>query len=220
MPGHLWRSELFSPRQFLAGSIITSGPGGVLEATASLPLVGITRLLIGVVFCAGIVAVIIAGAELFTGNNLIVMAWASGKVTTRALLYNWVLVFVGNFAGAFLIAGLMYFSTQYTFGGGAVGVAALATANAKSSLSFVPAFTLRNLMQRACVPCGLDVFQRQDEYRSGGHRCSTSGCIRRRRLRALRCKYVFHSDGVVHQSRARRNRSGNPSTRRLRTFPI
>lgn len=124
-----------------AGAIITSAPGGVIESTAFLPY-GVTRLIIGLAFCAGIIAVIIAGAELFTGNNLIVMAWASGKVATRALLFNWTLVFIGNFAGAFLIAGLMYLSTQYTFGGGAVGLAALATANAKSSLSFVPAFTL------------------------------------------------------------------------------
>jgi formate/nitrite transporter len=70
------------------------------------------------------------------------MAWASGKVKTRALLLNWVLSFTGNFAGAILTAALMFYTTQYTFGGGAVGLVALNTANAKASLSFVPALTL------------------------------------------------------------------------------
>jgi len=70
------------------------------------------------------------------------MAWASGKVKTRALLLNWILTFVGNFAGAILTAALMFYTTQYTFGGGAVGLAALSTANAKASLDFIPALTL------------------------------------------------------------------------------
>ena len=86
--------------------------------------------------------VVVAGAELFTGNNLIVMAWASGKVKTRELLLNWIVAFVGNFIGAFTTAVLMFYSTQYTFGAGSVGLVALTTANAKASLAFVPAVML------------------------------------------------------------------------------
>jgi formate/nitrite transporter len=86
--------------------------------------------------------VIVGGAELFTGNTMIVMAWANRKVTTRALLLNWTIAFVGNFAGAILTAGLMFYTTQYTFGNGAVGLTALTTAHAKTSLDFVPALTL------------------------------------------------------------------------------
>jgi formate/nitrite transporter len=63
-------------------------------------------------------------------------------VKLRALLLNWVLAFIGNFAGAFVTAGLMFYTTQYTFGGGAVGLAALSTAHAKTSLAFIPALTL------------------------------------------------------------------------------
>ena len=100
------------------------------------------RLLTGLVFSVGLILVVIGGAELFTGNNIIVMAWASGKVKSRALLLNWVLAFIGNFAGAFATAGLMFYTTQYTFGGGAVGLAALSTAHAKASLAFIPALTL------------------------------------------------------------------------------
>jgi formate transporter len=124
-----------------AGTMTTLSPDGSLLSAASLPY-GIGRLLAGLAFCVGIIAVIIAGAELFTGNNLIVMAWASGKVTTRALLLNWILVFIGNCVGAVLTAGLMYLTTQYTFGGGAVGLVALSTANAKTALPLLPAFTL------------------------------------------------------------------------------
>ena len=61
---------------------------------------GITRLLTGLVFSVGLILVVVGGAELFTGNNLIVMAWASGKVKTRAVLLNWVVAFIGNFVGA------------------------------------------------------------------------------------------------------------------------
>jgi formate/nitrite transporter FocA (FNT family) len=71
-------------------------------------------------FCAGLIMVIIGGAELFTGNNLLVMAWASNKVTTGAVLLNWDLSFVGNFVGAIATAALMFYTTQYTFGGGSV----------------------------------------------------------------------------------------------------
>src|SRR3954471_15274342 len=103
---------------------------------------GVTRLLIGIVFSAGLIMVVVGGAELFTGNNLIVMAWASGKVKTRCVLLNWLLVFIGNCIGAIVTAGLVFWSTQYTFGGGSVGLVALTTANAKVSLAPVPAFML------------------------------------------------------------------------------
>src|SRR3954471_20780237 len=68
-----------------------------VSAGAAGSAYGMTRLLVGVVFSAGLIMVVIGGAELFTGNNLIVMAWASGKVKTRALLLNWVLSFARNF---------------------------------------------------------------------------------------------------------------------------
>jgi formate transporter len=124
-----------------AGTYTSSDAAGLLQSSATLPY-GVVRLLVGLAFCVGILMVIIAGAELFTGNNLVVMAWANGKVGTRALLLNWVLSFTGNALGAILTAALAFLTTQYTFGGGAVGLVALNTANAKAALSFGPAFTL------------------------------------------------------------------------------
>jgi formate/nitrite transporter len=127
----------------LAGAFISFGAifATTVTAGAGLPY-GVGRLLSGLVFSVGLIMVIIAGAELFTGNNLIVMAWANGKVKCRALLMNWVLSFTGNFDGAFMTAALMFYTTQYTFGDGAVGLVALNTANTKASLAFVPALTL------------------------------------------------------------------------------
>lgn len=127
----------------LAGAFIAFGAVFATTVTAGTGLpYGVSRLLTGLVFSAGLVMVIIAGAELFTGNNIIVMAWASGKVKTRAVLLNWFLSFTGNFVGAIATAALVFYSTQYTFGDGAVGLVALNIASAKTSLDFVPALIL------------------------------------------------------------------------------
>jgi formate transporter len=124
-----------------AGSIaIKTATGDAAFATA-LPY-GVTRLLMGLVFCLGLIAVVVAGAELFTGNNLIVMAFASGKVRLDALLRNWVIVYLGNFAGSLLTVLVMFFSKQFTFGSGAVGLTALNIANAKCNLGFLQAIAL------------------------------------------------------------------------------
>jgi formate/nitrite transporter len=125
----------------MAGSVAMSSPDGSPAGYATLPY-GIVRLLAGVAFSLGFILVVIGGAELFTGNNLIVMAWAGGKVRTRDLLKSWGVAFVGNSVGALLTAVLVFYSTQYTFGKGAIGLAALTTANAKSSLAFIPALAL------------------------------------------------------------------------------
>ncbi|NJN43416.1 MAG: formate transporter FocA [Anaerolineae bacterium] len=129
----------------LAGAFI--GMGAIFATTIStgttgvLPF-GVSKLLTGFVFCLGLILVIVGGAELFTGNNLIVMAWAGGKVTTAQLMRNWVIVYVGNFIGSIGTAVLLFWSKQYTFGGGAVGTTALTIANAKVDLGFGQAIAL------------------------------------------------------------------------------
>ncbi|MEW6028547.1 MAG: formate/nitrite transporter family protein [Chloroflexota bacterium] len=124
-----------------AGSMSITAPDGTAVFATGLPY-GLVRLLTGLVFCLGLILVVVGGAELFTGNNLIVMAWASGKVTTRALLRNWMIVYLGNFVGSFGTAVLMFFTRQYTFGRDAVGITALNTAVSKCSLDFVQALAL------------------------------------------------------------------------------
>lgn len=124
-----------------AGAISISGVDGSLAYSTALPY-GVTRLLTGLVFCLGLILVVVGGAELFTGNTLIVMAWASRKVTTKALLRNWGIVYLGNFIGSVGTAALMFFSKQYAFGGDSVGIAALRIAVSKSELNFIQAIAL------------------------------------------------------------------------------
>ncbi len=129
----------------LAGAFIALGALFATTVTAGTGAAwpyGVTRLLAGLVFCLGLILVVVGGAELFTGNNLIVMAWASRKVTTGALLRNWIIVYFGNFVGALGTAVLVYVARQYTFGGGAVGSTALSIANTKVQLGFGQAIVL------------------------------------------------------------------------------
>lgn len=114
---------------------VTTGAGGVLPY-------GVVKLLGGLVFCLGLVLVVLAGAELFTGNNLIVMAWMDRKVTTRQVLRSWIAVYLGNFLGAVLTAVGLFLSRQYTFANGEVGLNALNIAQSKVQLGFVQAVML------------------------------------------------------------------------------
>lgn len=129
----------------LAGAFI--GLGAMFATTtaagsaAVLPY-GVVRVLTGLVFCLGLVLVIVGGAELFTGNNLIVMAWASGKVSTASLLRNWGIVYIGNFVGSIATAIMVFLSQQYLFGNGSVGLTALGIANSKVQLGFTQAIAL------------------------------------------------------------------------------
>ncbi len=130
----------------LAGAFIGTGAifcTTVLSGLAAAGMgYGLQRLLGGLVFCLGLIAVVVAGAELFTGNNLIVMAFASGKVSLAGLLRNWAIVWTGNLVGSLLTALVMFFSKQFTFSSGAVGLTALNIANAKCGLDFFQAICL------------------------------------------------------------------------------
>ena len=128
----------------LAGAFIALGAifsTTVAAGGSDLPY-GVVRLLAGLVFTLGLILVVIAGAELFTGNNLVVMAWASRRVSTVRLLRNWVIVYAGNLVGALGTVALVYLGKQYTFGHGEVGRTALTIASTKVSYSFVQAFAL------------------------------------------------------------------------------
>lgn len=128
----------------LAGAFIAMGAVFSTMATtgaSDLPF-GMARVIGGLTFSLGLILVVVAGAELFTGNNLIVMAWASRKIRTSQLLRNWVIVYIGNFLGSILTALMMYLTKQYTFGKGALGLNALNIAHAKVSLEFVQALVL------------------------------------------------------------------------------
>jgi formate/nitrite transporter len=99
-----------------------------------------SRVLGGVVFSLGLVLVIVAGAELFTGNNLLAMAWASGRVTTGELARNWVVVFVSNAVGAIGLAVIVWLSHHGEMSGGALAAHYVKVAAAKVALPFWEAF--------------------------------------------------------------------------------
>jgi len=124
-----------------AGSMAVTASGGEVAFTTGFPY-GFNRLLVGLVFCLGLILVVVGGAELFTGNNLIVMAWANGKVRGRDLLRNWVIVYAGNFVGSIGTVILMFFTKQYTFGANSIGISALKTGIAKVEFSFLQAVAL------------------------------------------------------------------------------
>lgn len=103
---------------------------------------GIMKTLQGLVFSLGLILVVVGGAELFTGNMLMVIAWAGRKISLWQLLRNWGLVYLGNFIGSLLIAGLMILSRTYTFSSGELGNTMLTIANSKLNYSFTQALSL------------------------------------------------------------------------------
>jgi formate transporter len=124
-----------------AGTVTVNTAAGAAAFKTGLPY-GVVRLLTGLAFSLGLILVVVGGSELFTGNNLIIMAFSSGRVTLPALLRNWGIVYIGNFVGSILTAYIMFLGKQYTFGGGVVGLTALSIGEAKTSLDFGQAIAL------------------------------------------------------------------------------
>ena len=100
---------------------------------------GLMRLAGGLTFSLGLILVVVGGAELFTGNNLIAMAWASGRVTTQQVMRNWGWVYLGNLVGAVGTAVLVWLAGVHNMSDGAVGETMVRIARAKVSLDPVSA---------------------------------------------------------------------------------
>ena len=111
---------------------------------------GPARLLGGIAFSLGLILVVVAGAELFTGNNFIVMAWAEKKVKTGQLLRNWSIVYIANFVGAVGTALLMFWSGTLSLGDNAFAENALHIAEYKTNLEPSQAF-VRGILCNALV---------------------------------------------------------------------
>jgi formate/nitrite transporter len=126
---------------FLAGAYIALGAMFyTLVMTGADASFGPARMLGGIAFSLGLILVLVGGAELFTGNVLIVLDWAAGRVGTGALLRNWGIVYVGNFVGALGMAGLAWWAGIHHIGGDGVARTALGIAGAKEALPFWTAF--------------------------------------------------------------------------------
>ncbi|MGA2517464.1 MAG: formate/nitrite family transporter [Thermodesulfobacteriota bacterium] len=123
----------------LAGAYI--GFGGLLSTTVTFDMaarwgVGFTKVLGGAAFSVGLMLVVIAGAELFTGNNLMVSSVMMREISFSTMLKRWGIVFLANFIGSIIIALVFYFSGLWKTGDGALGAAAVKTAYNKVALSF------------------------------------------------------------------------------------
>jgi formate transporter len=135
----------------LAGAFI--GLGAVLSTTITAGSTlgyGPTKWLAGLGFSVGLILVVVGGAELFTGNNLISMSFVSRHITLKRLLRNWVIVYAGNLVGALSIAGMVFAAQWWKQSSGTVGAVALTTAAAKTSLPFVVVF-FRGILANALV---------------------------------------------------------------------
>jgi len=129
---------------FFAGAFIAFG--GELSTMVSVGTsnlsIGISKFLAGSVFSVGLMLVVIAGAELFTGNNLVIISALDKKIRFTQVVKNWVIIYAANFAGAFFIAVLMYFSGLWRTGGTEWGITAANIAVAKVDLTFTEASLL------------------------------------------------------------------------------
>jgi formate/nitrite transporter len=135
----------------LAGAFISLGAlFFTVVVTESHLGFGPTRFLGGMAFCLGLILVVVAGAELFTGNNLIAMAWASRRIRTRAVMRNWLLAYVGNVVGCLGTVLLVVWSDIASLGDGAVGETAVRIARSKADLSLGEAFA-RGILCNALV---------------------------------------------------------------------
>jgi formate/nitrite transporter len=135
----------------LAGAFISLGALLFTVAVTESRLgFGPTRLLGGVSFCLGLVLVVVAGAELFTGNNLVAMAWASRLIGTREVMRNWLLAYIGNVVGCLGTVLIVVWADIASLGDGAVGEMAVRIARSKADLPLAEAFT-RGILCNALV---------------------------------------------------------------------
>lgn len=135
----------------LAGSFIGLGAQFfTIVVTDSGLGYGASRLVGGQAFCLGLILVVIAGAELFTGNNVIMMAWVGGKITLGQVMWNWIIGYTGNLVGSLITVVLMYFTNQWMSSDYRVGAAAPQIAQVKVNLSFGAALS-RGVLCNALV---------------------------------------------------------------------
>lgn len=126
----------------LAGAFIAFGAQAANLVTHTMTDSASAKLTAGLIFPAGLIMVIMAGAELFTGNCLMIISFAERRITLTKLLWSWLVVYAGNLFGSLIVAYLVSLSGQWNMTGGLLGGLTLKTATAKISLSFTEAFTL------------------------------------------------------------------------------
>jgi formate/nitrite transporter len=138
----------------LAGAFIAFGAVfSTVVTSGSTMSFGLTKVLSGLTFSLGLILVVVGGAELFTGNNLLIMAWASRRISSGLVLKNWLIVYLGNMLGAYSVVLMIGLSGHYLFGNGKIGNNMLHIAEAKCELGFIHALFLGILCNiLVCLP--------------------------------------------------------------------
>jgi len=126
---------------FLAGVFIALASVGSNIISHNITDIGVAKYLAGLIFPTGLILVVVAGAELYTGNNLISIAALSKRVRWSTYAYNLVIVWLGNLAGSVFIALLIYLSGQLDYSAGFLGAYTIKVASVKANLTFVQAFS-------------------------------------------------------------------------------
>ncbi len=124
----------------LAGAFIAFAAEASSCSAYGIENIGLGKTLGGAIFATGLMMVLLAGGELFTGNCLIIISVLDKKNKVNKMLLNWIFVFLGNLIGSLLIAYLIIHSTQFNYNGGMLGGYAIKTAVTKTSLPFISAF--------------------------------------------------------------------------------
>lgn len=119
----------------MAGAFIAFGGAASSTAAHGIADVGLARTVSGVIFPVGLMMTVLLGAELFTGNNLMVMAAMDGRIRTGQMLRNLIIVYFSNFAGSVLVAALLYLSGNLNYSGGLLGAYTIKVAVGKASLA-------------------------------------------------------------------------------------
>lgn len=141
--GKLWKLLVLA---VMAGAYISFGAYASTMAsfnlTADAATFGLGKLVSAMVFPVGLMMVVLCGAELFTGNCLMITGVLGKRITTPAMLRNWVIVYIGNFIGAMIVVFMVCYSGLLKSAGGLLGAVTVKTAIGKTGLAFGKAFVL------------------------------------------------------------------------------
>ena len=199
----------------LAGAFIAFGATYFLVflGDSAVPFAA-QRMVGGICFSLGLVLVLCCGAELFTGNMLMVTGLVSKKIKLGGLVRNWVIVWLGNLVGSLIMVALIYWCGVGAMNGGAVGDAMVSVAVGKVTPDWLVLMAKGIMCQRHGVPGGVDRIFRAHRGGQGPWHHAPHQLLRGSRLRALRGEHVLPAHGSAHE--IRRVRRGSRQRRRAR----
>ena len=148
-PGRVFMLAIMAGMQIGMGALLMT----IVKSDAAFSF-GLSQLLGGIAFSLGLICVVVAGAELFTGNSLMVMGALSKRLTWGALAKNWVIVWLGNLAGSLVLVAIIFACGTWAMNSGAVGDTMVSVAASKAGLPWLTVF-FRAIMCNILVCLGV-----------------------------------------------------------------